>query len=182
MVNFIKEGDTLTVTAPYAVSAGGGVLVGAIFGIAANDALINATDLEIAREGVFDIAKDANAAGAGKPAYWDDNNKVVTAVPNGTKPVGAFTQAAQAGDATGRVVLNATALQPIFVSTEQTGTGAAQNIAHGLGVVPSFVFVAPTDLTPATVGSYSVVEGVHTNTNVVVTVTTGKKFKVIAFA
>lgn len=69
----------------------------------------------------------------------------------------------------------------VFVSTEQTGTGAPQNIAHGLAATPTKVFVAPTDLTPATVGSYSVVEGAHDGTNIVVTVTSGKKFKVLAF-
>ena len=169
-------------TAPYTVLSGAGVLVGTIFGVASNNATSGDTNLEIAREGVFDLAKDANAAAAGQPAYWDNSAKVVTAVPNGTRPVGSFTQAALSGDATGRVVLNAAALQPVFISTEQTGTGSAQNIAHGLGVVPSFVFVSPTDLTPSTVGSYVVTEGTHTTTNVVVTVTTSKKFKVIAFA
>lgn len=70
----------------------------------------------------------------------------------------------------------------VFVSAEQTGNGAAQSIAHGLGVVPRFVVVAPTDLTPATTGAYTATEGTHTSTNVVVTVTTGKKYKVLAFA
>ena len=70
----------------------------------------------------------------------------------------------------------------VFVSAEQTGTGAAQNVAHGLGVAPTAVLVAPTDLTPATLGQYSAVEGAHTATNVVVTVTSGKKFKVFAWA
>lgn len=69
----------------------------------------------------------------------------------------------------------------VFVSAEQTGTGSAQNIAHGMGIVPFKVFVAPTDLTPATVGSYVVTEGAHDATNIVVTVTTSKKFKVMAF-
>jgi hypothetical protein len=70
----------------------------------------------------------------------------------------------------------------LFISTEQTGTGSAQNIAHGLGIVPTKVFVAPTDLSPATVGQYTVAEGAHDGTNVVVTVTTGKKYKVLAIA
>lgn len=70
----------------------------------------------------------------------------------------------------------------IFVSTEQTGTGSAQNVAHGLGVAPSKVLVAPTDTSPATAGVYTVTEGTHTTTNVVVTVTSGKKFKVLALA
>ena len=67
-----------------------------------------------------------------------------------------------------------------FVSTQQTGTGSPQNIAHGLGRVPTQVLVAPTDTAPATVGAYTVTEGTHTSTNVVLTVTSGKKFKVLA--
>ena len=70
----------------------------------------------------------------------------------------------------------------VFVSTEQTGTGSAQNVAHGLSVIPRAVLVVPTDLTAATVGQYSAVEGTHTNINVVVTVTSGKKYKVLAYA
>jgi hypothetical protein len=69
-----------------------------------------------------------------------------------------------------------------FVSTEQTGNGSAQSIAHGLGAVPSAILVIPTDLTAVTVGQYSAVEGTHTSTNVVVTVTSGKKYKVLAWA
>lgn len=72
--------------------------------------------------------------------------------------------------------------QRIFVSTVQTGTGSAQNVAHGLGVIPTSVFIAPVDLSPATTGLITVVEGTHTITNVVVTVTTSKTFKVIAIA
>ena len=70
----------------------------------------------------------------------------------------------------------------MFISTEQTGTGASQNIAHGLGVAPTKVFTAPTDTSPATVGVYTLTEGAHDATNVVVTVTSGKKFKVMALA
>jgi hypothetical protein len=68
-----------------------------------------------------------------------------------------------------------------FVSAELTGTGASQSTAHGLGAVPSKVVAVPTDLSPATVGLYTVTEGAHTSTNVVVTVTTGKKYKVMAW-
>jgi hypothetical protein len=68
-----------------------------------------------------------------------------------------------------------------FVSTEQTGTGSAQNIAHGLGATPSKVVVSPTDTNPATTGAYTATEGAHTSTNVIVTVTTGKKYKVMAW-
>jgi hypothetical protein len=66
-----------------------------------------------------------------------------------------------------------------FKSTEQTGTGSPQNIAHGLGVVPSVVTIQPSNLTG---GVYVVVEGTHTSTNVVVTVTSGEKYLVVAYA
>jgi hypothetical protein len=72
-------------------------------------------------------------------------------------------------------------MSDLFVSTEQTGTGASQNIAHGLTGTPTAVFVAPTDLTPVIAGSYSCVEGAHDGTDVIVTVTSGKKFKVMAW-
>lgn len=71
-------------------------------------------------------------------------------------------------------------LNSVFVSTEQTGTGALQNIPHGLGVVPSNVVITPTDLSPATIGQYTVVEGAHDAANIKVTVTTGKKYKIHA--
>lgn len=80
-----------------------------------------------------------------------------------------------------RVLENSDRTPSFFVSAEQTGNGGAQSIAHGLAAVPRVVLVVPTDLTPATVGQYVVTEGTHTTTNVVVTVTTSKKYKVVAF-
>jgi len=68
-----------------------------------------------------------------------------------------------------------------FVSTEQTGTGSSQSIAHGLAAVPVAVLVVPTDTSPATVGEFTVTEGTHTTTNIVLTVTLSKKYKVMAW-
>ncbi len=68
-----------------------------------------------------------------------------------------------------------------FVSAEQTGTGSAQNIAHGLGRAPSAVVIIATDTAPATTGQYTATEGTHDATNVVVTVTSGKKYKILAW-
>jgi len=70
----------------------------------------------------------------------------------------------------------------VFQSAEQTGTGSSQNVAHGLAQVPQVVLITPTDTAPATAGVYTVTEGAHDATNVVVTVTSGKKFKVTAYA
>lgn len=73
-----------------------------------------------------------------------------------------------------------------FISTQQTGTGSAQNVAHGLGVAPTGqVLVA---IEAGTDGSGSagtqcpvVAQGTHTSTNVVLTVTSGAKFRVLAW-
>ncbi len=67
------------------------------------------------------------------------------------------------------------------LSAEQTGTGAAQNIAHNLGKVPAKVMIYPTG-SPATYAALSITEGTHSVTDVVVTVTSGWKFKVLAIA
>ena len=66
-----------------------------------------------------------------------------------------------------------------FFSTEQTGTGSSQNVAHGLGAVPAGVLVGVTE---SDGNAFDVAEGAHDGTNVVVTVTSGVKFKVFAWA
>lgn len=67
----------------------------------------------------------------------------------------------------------------VFASTEQTGTGSAQNVAHGLAAVPALVMVSVTE---SDGNAFDVAEGAHDSTNVVVTVTSGVKFKVLAWA
>ena len=71
-------------------------------------------------------------------------------------------------------------LQKFFCSTEQTATGSAQSIAHGLGATPAKVLVSLTD-NSGSAGTFTVTEGTHTSTNAVVTVTSGAKFKVLAW-
>jgi hypothetical protein len=68
-----------------------------------------------------------------------------------------------------------------FISTEQTGTGSPQSIAHGMGIIPTRVTCIPTDTSPATAGVFTVTEGTHDATNAIVTVTSGKKFKLVAW-
>ncbi len=74
----------------------------------------------------------------------------------------------------------------VFASTEQTATGAAQNVAHGLGAVPALVLVIPTEghdgAGAAGTQMPDIAEGAHDATNVVVTVSNGAKFKVFAWA
>lgn len=64
-----------------------------------------------------------------------------------------------------------------FKSTEQTGNGSEQDVAHGLGRTPSLVLVIPSE---ATGGTDDYAEGTHDGTNVKVTATSGAKYKVLA--
>ena len=68
----------------------------------------------------------------------------------------------------------------IFASTEQTGDGTEQDIAHGLGVVPSTVLVIPSLNKDGADCSFA--QGTHGTANVKVTATTGAKYYVIAIA
>ena len=65
-----------------------------------------------------------------------------------------------------------------FLSAEITGNGSAQSTAHGLATVPALVFAIPSNMTA---GAFVVAYGTHTDTNAIVTVTNGEKYRVIAF-
>lgn len=108
MKNYIQEGDTLTLTAPYARSAGEGALVGTLFGVACNDVASGSAG-EFAREGVFDItALSTDTGSVGAKMYWDDTNKRLTTTATSNTLVGALTKAKASGDTTARVVLDGT--------------------------------------------------------------------------
>jgi predicted RecA/RadA family phage recombinase len=56
MKTYIQEGEFMTLTAPYAVSSGGGALKGALFGVAVAD-VANGAEGVFATCGVFTLAK-----------------------------------------------------------------------------------------------------------------------------
>jgi predicted RecA/RadA family phage recombinase len=190
MQNAIQPGNTVAATAPYARVSGEGALVGSIFGVACLDVASGAVG-QFELRGVFDLARATGASSAwteGSDIYWDNVAKVVTKIGTGGNlriGVGVLPLPTDS-DARGRVRLNVDSVSgasvgaSIFVSTEQTGTGSSQSIAHGLGVIPSKVFVTPTDTAPSVTGVFTVTEGSHTSTNALVTVTSGKKYKLIA--
>ena len=97
MKNFIQPGNTITLAAPAAVTSGSGMLVGAIFGIAAHDAA-SGDPLETVTTGVFDLNKIGSQAwGVGDKVYWDNTNKRVTKIatdpsaPSSTTPTVSMT-------------------------------------------------------------------------------------------
>jgi predicted RecA/RadA family phage recombinase len=133
MKNYVHKGETLTVVAPYAVSSGGGVKVGNLFGVAVYDAAQTAS-LEMVVQGVFDLAKDTSTFAAGDAVYWDDTNKVATSTSAGNLVIGTAELAQASGtnasggsssDATVRVRLNG------FLPGA-TGVSTGVRVAHAL--------------------------------------------------
>lgn len=109
MKNFVQPGYVISVTAPANVSAGAGVLVGSIFGVAVNTALSGAA-VEIATRGVFDLTKAGSQAWTvGVRVYWDDTAKNCTTTAGTNKLIGVAAAAvgSGAGETIGRVFLTA---------------------------------------------------------------------------
>lgn len=105
MRNYIQNGDAINVTAPYAVTSGQGVLVGALFGIATHDAA-NAADVVIQTEGVVDVpATTANTATQGAKIYWDNATRLATTTAGTNVCIGVATAAKANGETVARVRL-----------------------------------------------------------------------------
>lgn len=86
MRNFIQNGDVVTMTAPYSVSSGEGVCVGALFGIAACNAA-EGDEVEVSLTGVF--SSDKTGGGAITPGtvlFWDPEAKRITPTPGPDRP------------------------------------------------------------------------------------------------
>ena len=108
MKNLIQEGDRLALAAPYAVSSGGGALIGATFGVAVTD-LANGEVGTFALEGVFTLAKvtDTSTGGAqGAKAYWVAATKNISAASSGNTLIGVFAATCADADAICTVRLN----------------------------------------------------------------------------
>lgn len=94
MKNYVQKGENLTVPAPANVLSGEGVLVGSIFGIAAEDAL-SGVDVDLVTEGVFDMPKvSALAIAIGDKVYFDAATKLVNKTSSGNTMIGVATTAA----------------------------------------------------------------------------------------
>ncbi len=110
MKNFVQEGETITLTAPYALTSGQGVLVGSVFGVASNDAAIS-TEVEAVTRGIFTLAKvTAQAWTIGALIYWDNAARNCTTTVATNKLIGVAMNAALAADTTGNVRLNGAAV------------------------------------------------------------------------
>lgn len=68
-----------------------------------------------------------------------------------------------------------------FVSAELTGTDSAQSTPHGLEKVPERIIAVLTG-GPASYSQPTISFGAHTDTNLITSVTTGWKYRLLAFA
>ena len=108
MKNYVQPGNTITLTAPYAVASGDGLLVGSIFGVASGTAALGET-VEAALTGVYDLKKVASQAwAAGDKVHWDNTAKEATKTTTSNTLIGVAVVAVAggAGDTIGRVRLN----------------------------------------------------------------------------
>jgi predicted RecA/RadA family phage recombinase len=106
--NLIRDGRVLELAAPHAVASGGGMKIGAIFGVAVVGAAQGVT-VEVATAGVHNLPKVAAQAWAvGEAVFWDDNLKLCTATAAGNMRIGTAAAAAGRWSAKGCVRLDGT--------------------------------------------------------------------------
>jgi predicted RecA/RadA family phage recombinase len=110
MTNMVGEGDVLTLVAPGQVEAGDVVIVGSIFGVAAQ-AAGNGAPFDCRVAGIFDLKKvEAEAWAQGVPIYWDQAQSLATTVAgpeeNPNTRIGVAVELAANDKPTGRVRLS----------------------------------------------------------------------------
>lgn len=108
MKNYVHDGAALDLTAPYAVSSGGGFKVGDIVAIASNDAASGDSVVGVVH-GVFDVTAEGAGSGqvwaAGDKVYWDDTNKRFTKTSTSNTLAGYAIAAKLTADVVGRLKL-----------------------------------------------------------------------------
>ena len=108
MKGYVQPGISVTLPAPYPVSSGNGLQVGALFGIALHDA-VQGEETETLMTGVVDLTKaPAQAWAIGDRIYWDNTAKHATTVATDTLLIGVALRVVGNGadDTVGRVRLN----------------------------------------------------------------------------
>ncbi|WP_158873993.1 DUF2190 family protein [Antarcticirhabdus aurantiaca] len=111
MKNYVQNGDTVGLPAPYAVNSGEGALIGSLFGVALAKYANGDPKAQWRTVGVVSLPKtSAQAWTPGQKVYWDATNKVVTSTATGNTLIGAATAVAANPSATGEVRLNGVAV------------------------------------------------------------------------
>lgn len=186
------ENSPLRMAVASTVTSGDPCLVGTgMAGVALTDYDSGDGKATIAFEGVYDLpthgVDDAGsvAIAVGDPLYLLAGDAFLSRKASGTL-MGYALETVGSGSTTAVINVRLSGSQGrsggygqgMFISAETTGTGSSQSVAHTLGVAPAQVLVVLTEFTSNL--SIDVAEGTHTTSNVVVTVTSGAKFKVFA--
>lgn len=88
MNNYIHQGNTLKLSAPYEVNGGDCLQIGAIFGVAKSWASLG-EEVEIVTTGVFDVKKCPKQVWEiGGKLYWDNKDRKITNVGTGNYFIG----------------------------------------------------------------------------------------------
>jgi predicted RecA/RadA family phage recombinase len=153
MQNYVQRGQTLTVTAPYALTSGGGCRVGNLFGVAVNTQASG--DLsEIVTEGVFDLIKDGSTFASGDLVYWDDVAKKASSTVGSNLLIGHATLDQPSGVAApGGLTGDATVRVRLFGVPGFSGQASGAKIGHFLynGATDGYTSCTPanSDTIPA---------------------------------
>lgn len=108
MRTYSQDGDVCTLTAPYAVNSGDGLLVGTLFGVATS-AAANGASVEAITDGTMRItALNTDVGTVGTRMYWDNTNRRVTITAAGNTLIGCLLAAKANGETTALVRLNGT--------------------------------------------------------------------------
>ncbi len=153
MNNYKGPGETLTLTAPYDVSAGDGAQVGSIFGVACEDYDYDAGDVgEFLTAGEFTLTKtSAQAWTVGQKIYWDNSTKKCDSDSTVGMLIGYATATAANPTSTGQVRLNGSAPSTsegpqaaIVALTDSTGVSGSHDdtLADGLNAVAPAAYTA----------------------------------------
>lgn len=129
MRNYLQGGQALDLIAPSGgVTSGVGVLIGALFAVAAVTAAEAATFAGYT-EGVFELAAATHAStqaiSAGGAVYWDDSAKRCTATATGNTAIGVAVEDK----------VSTVALVKVKLTPRMAGAGAAiadASVAHAL--------------------------------------------------
>jgi len=106
--NYVQEGGRMTVIAPAAVTTGGLVLIGQMFGVAQGNAA-SAANVVIQTGGVHSLRKLNGAStsfAAGANVYWDSTNSNATVSATSNTRIGVAAVAAANADVAITVRLN----------------------------------------------------------------------------
>jgi hypothetical protein len=120
---------------------------------------------------------DMSQGAAGQSVYLKDNEAAALDISEGANSYLKFVTTNSGEKVVATKPLEVTGgltAASVFKSTEQTATGSAQTIAHGLGRTPTLAWAMVSD--SGATGIYTLVPGVPDATNLTFTGTAGTKF------